>query len=50
LTANAGDVVFAPPGRFHRASWANGQMDTRLAFNVSPDLFHNYAADAGGTQ
>jgi len=50
LTADAGDVVFAPPGRFHRASWANGQMDTRLAFNVSPDLFHNYAADAGGTQ
>ncbi|HSS14483.1 MAG TPA: cupin domain-containing protein [Rhizomicrobium sp.] len=50
LTANAGDVVYAPPGRFHRASWANGQMDTRLAFNVSPDLLHNYAADAGGTQ
>jgi mannose-6-phosphate isomerase-like protein (cupin superfamily) len=50
LTADAGDVVFAPPGRFHRASWANGQMDTRLAFNVSPNLFHNFAADAGGKQ
>jgi mannose-6-phosphate isomerase-like protein (cupin superfamily) len=55
LTADAGDVVFAPPGRFHRASWALGksgeaQMDTRLAFNVSPDLFHNFAADAGGKQ
>jgi len=50
LTADAGDVVFAPPGRFHRASWANGQMDTRLAFNVSPDLLHNYGADAGGKQ
>jgi mannose-6-phosphate isomerase-like protein (cupin superfamily) len=55
LTANQGDVVFVPPGRFHRASWALGadgkrQMDTRLAFNVSPNLFHNYAADAGGKQ
>jgi oxalate decarboxylase/phosphoglucose isomerase-like protein (cupin superfamily) len=50
LTADAGDVVFAPPGRFHRASWANGQMDTRLAFNVSPNLFHNFGADAGGKQ
>jgi mannose-6-phosphate isomerase-like protein (cupin superfamily) len=50
LTANAGDVVFVPPGRWHRASWANGQMDTRLAFNVSPDLFHNFGEDAGGKQ
>ncbi len=50
LTADAGDVVFVPPGRFHRASWANGQMDTRLSFNVSPNLFHNFAADAGGKQ
>jgi mannose-6-phosphate isomerase-like protein (cupin superfamily) len=50
FTANAGDVVFVPPGRFHRASWANGQMDTRLSFNVSPNLFHNFAADAGGKQ
>jgi len=50
LTANAGDIVYAPPGRFHRASFAPGQMDTRLAFNVSPNLFHNFAADAGGKQ
>jgi mannose-6-phosphate isomerase-like protein (cupin superfamily) len=50
LTADAGDVVLVPPGRFHRASWANGQMDTRLAFNVSPNLFHNFGADAGGKQ
>ena len=50
LTADAGDVVLAPPGRFHRASWANGQMDTRLAFNPSPLLFHNFGEDAGGKQ
>lgn len=48
LTANAGDVVFVPPGRFHRASGANGQVDARLVFNVSPLLFHNFAEDAGG--
>jgi mannose-6-phosphate isomerase-like protein (cupin superfamily) len=50
LTANTGDIVFVPPGRFHRASWANGQTDTRLSFNVSPLLFHNFAEDAGGKQ
>jgi mannose-6-phosphate isomerase-like protein (cupin superfamily) len=50
LTANAGDIVFVPPGRFHRASWAKGQMDTRLSFNVSPLLFHNFAEDADGRQ
>jgi mannose-6-phosphate isomerase-like protein (cupin superfamily) len=55
LTADAGDVVFVPPGRWHRASWALGkngeaQTDTRLSFNVSPNLFHNFGADAGGRQ
>jgi mannose-6-phosphate isomerase-like protein (cupin superfamily) len=50
ITANAGDVVYAAPGRFHRASWADGQVDTRIAFNVSPNLFHNFGADAGGKQ
>ena len=50
FTANTGDVVLALPGRFHRASWANGQMDTRLAFNRSPTMQHNYAEDAGARQ
>jgi len=55
LTAEAGDIVFVPPGRWHRASGALGkngeaQTDTRLSFNVSPNLFHNYGADAGGKQ
>ena len=50
FTANTGDVVLALPGRFHRASWANGQMDTRLAFNRSPTMLHNYAEDANARQ
>jgi len=50
ITANAGDIVYATPGRYHRASFAAGQMDTRLAFNRSPTLQHNYAEDANGRQ
>jgi mannose-6-phosphate isomerase-like protein (cupin superfamily) len=50
FTAEAGDVVLAAPGRWHRASFAPGQMDTRLAFNRSPTMLHNYAEDAGGAQ
>jgi mannose-6-phosphate isomerase-like protein (cupin superfamily) len=50
LTADAGDIVYAPPGRFHRASWANGQMDTRMGVLRSPTMQHNYAEDANGTQ
>lgn len=50
IVSEAGDVVLALPGRFHRASWAPGQMDTRLAFNRSPTMQHNYAEDANGTQ
>jgi mannose-6-phosphate isomerase-like protein (cupin superfamily) len=48
--SEAGDVVLALPGRFHRASYAPGQMDTRLAFNRSPTMQHNFGADAGGKQ
>lgn len=50
FTANTGDVVLALPGRFHRASWSNGQMDTRLAFNRSPTMLHSYGEDAGALQ
>ncbi len=55
VTADAGDIVFVPPGRWHRASWAlsragASQTDTRLSFNVSPNLFHNFGKDAGGKQ
>ena len=50
ITADAGDIVLALPGRWHRASFAPGQMDTRLAFNRSPTMLHNYGADANGKQ
>jgi mannose-6-phosphate isomerase-like protein (cupin superfamily) len=50
IIGDPGDVVLALPGRFHRASYAPGQMDTRLAFNRSPTMQHNYAEDAGGRQ
>ncbi len=50
ITANAGDIVYATPGRYHRASFAAGQIDTRLAFNRSPTLQHNYAENAQGRQ
>ena len=50
IVSQAGDVVLALPGRFHRASFAPGQVDTRLAFNRSPTMQHNYAEDAGGKQ
>ena len=50
IVSQAGDVVLALPGRFHRASFAPGQMDTRLAFNRSPTMLHNYGEAANGTQ
>jgi mannose-6-phosphate isomerase-like protein (cupin superfamily) len=50
IVSEAGDVVLALPGRFHRASFAPGQMDTRLAFNRSPTMLHNFAEDADGKQ
>ncbi|HVV27384.1 MAG TPA: hypothetical protein VHC40_05405 [Rhizomicrobium sp.] len=50
LTAGPGDVVLALPGHWHRASFAPGQVDTRIAFNRSPTMQHNYAEDANGTQ
>jgi mannose-6-phosphate isomerase-like protein (cupin superfamily) len=50
LVANAGDVVLVPPNRWHRASFAPGQVDTRLAFNRSPSMLHNFAEDANGRQ
>jgi mannose-6-phosphate isomerase-like protein (cupin superfamily) len=50
ITANPGDLVYVTPGRFHRASFAPGQMDTRLAFNRSPSMVHNFAEDANGRQ
>jgi mannose-6-phosphate isomerase-like protein (cupin superfamily) len=50
FSAMPGDVVFAPPGRWHRAAWAGNTMATRLAFNARPALFHNYGEHAQGRQ
>jgi mannose-6-phosphate isomerase-like protein (cupin superfamily) len=49
-TANVGDIVYAPQGRWHRASWAGTGMSTRIAINPRPEGMHNYDADAGAKQ
>ncbi|HUE65977.1 MAG TPA: cupin domain-containing protein [Rhizomicrobium sp.] len=50
FTANVGDVVYAPQGRWHRASWAGNGMSTRIAINPRPYGMHNFDADAGAKQ
>jgi len=50
VQADAGDVVIAAPGRFHRASFKAGQMDTRVAINPFPQGEHNFTVTSGGTQ
>jgi len=44
FTAEAGDVVYAPQGRWHRASFGGTGMATRLAINPRPDGMHNFQA------
>jgi mannose-6-phosphate isomerase-like protein (cupin superfamily) len=50
FTANVGDVVYAPQGRWHRASWAGNGMSTRIAINPRPYGMHNFDVDAGAKQ
>jgi len=50
IRADAGDVVTAAQGRFHRASFQAGQMDTRVAINPFPQGQHNFTVDSGGRQ
>jgi mannose-6-phosphate isomerase-like protein (cupin superfamily) len=51
FTADEGDIVLAPVGRWHRASWSSqGTTSTRLAINPRPSGLHNYAAEAGARQ
>lgn len=50
FTANVGDVVYAPQGRWHRASWAGTGMSTRIAINPRPAGMHNFDADSGAKQ
>ena len=50
VSSDPGDIVFVPPGRWHRASFADGQTDTRLSFNANPYTFHAFGPAAGGEQ
>ncbi len=50
FTANVGDIVYAPQGRWHRASWAGSSMSTRIAINPRPEGMHNYDPDSGAKQ
>ena len=38
FTADTGDVVFVPPGRYHRASWANGPDRYAAVLQCEPTL------------
>ncbi|HEY5757847.1 MAG TPA: cupin domain-containing protein [Steroidobacter sp.] len=42
FTAEPGDVVYAPQGRWHRASFGGAGIATRLAINPRPDGMHNF--------
>ncbi len=44
FSAEPGDVVYAPQGRWHRASFGGTGMATRLAINPRPDGMHNFQA------
>jgi mannose-6-phosphate isomerase-like protein (cupin superfamily) len=44
FTAEPGDVVYAPQGRWHRASWGGTGPATRLAINPRPEGMHNFQA------
>jgi len=52
FTAAAGDIIYAPQGRWHRASVGGpvGQMGTRVAFNPYPQGAHVYNQESGGRQ
>ena len=48
ITAEQGDVVFAPVGRWHRVTAAGAGTSTRLAINARPGNLHWYPEGAGG--
>lgn len=52
FTASAGDIVYAPQGHWHRASFGGpvGQMGTRVAMNPYPTGAHGYTRESGGRQ
>ncbi|MBM0170487.1 cupin domain-containing protein [Altererythrobacter sp. C41] len=52
FTAAAGDIISAPQGHWHRASFGGpvGQMGTRVAINPYPQGAHVYTQESGGRQ
>lgn len=48
ISANFGDVVFAPEERWHRALAAGDGMGTRLAITPRPPSLHYYQPGQGG--
>lgn len=50
FTAEPGDVVYAPQGRWHRASFGGDTMDTRIAINPRPEGMHNFDVSSGAKQ
>jgi mannose-6-phosphate isomerase-like protein (cupin superfamily) len=48
ITAEQGDVVFAPVGRWHNVAAAGAGHSTRLAINARPGNLHWYPEDAAG--
>jgi mannose-6-phosphate isomerase-like protein (cupin superfamily) len=48
FTAQEGDVIFAPVGRFHRVTSGGDGMSTRLAINARPSNLHWYQPNTGG--
>jgi mannose-6-phosphate isomerase-like protein (cupin superfamily) len=50
FTGDVGDIIYAPQGRWHRASWGGDGMSTRIAINPRPEGMHNFDAAAGARQ
>jgi mannose-6-phosphate isomerase-like protein (cupin superfamily) len=52
FTAAAGDIISAPQGHWHRASFGGpvGQIGTRVAINPYPNGAHVYTQQSGGRQ
>lgn len=52
FTAAAGDIISAPQGHWHRASFGGpeGQWGTRVAINPYPAGGHAYTEESGGRQ
>jgi mannose-6-phosphate isomerase-like protein (cupin superfamily) len=48
ITAEVGDIVFAPEERWHRATSAGTGMGTRLAITPRPPSLHYYQPDHAG--